>query len=108
MIVGFSKIKKKMSKKNQHWELVRIRKFHFKNTGCVKLKIYKKMSKRKSMVINTSIRLIYFISFFFRMKVFEAGEKEVLLVKENGKVYAMGAKCTHFGAPLNSGCLLNY
>jgi nitrite reductase/ring-hydroxylating ferredoxin subunit len=24
-------------------------------------------------------------------------------VKENGKVYAMGAKCTHFGAPLSSG-----
>lgn len=37
------------------------------------------------------------------MKVFEAGEKQVLVVKENGKVYAMGAKCTHFGAPLNSG-----
>lgn len=37
------------------------------------------------------------------MKVFEAGEKQVLVVKENGKVYAMGTKCTHFGAPLNTG-----
>ncbi|KAI9561897.1 hypothetical protein GHT06_012859 [Daphnia sinensis] len=39
------------------------------------------------------------------MKVFDAGEKQVLVVKENGKVYAMGAKCTHFGAPLSSGCI---
>ncbi|XP_046442714.1 apoptosis-inducing factor 3-like isoform X2 [Daphnia pulex] len=37
------------------------------------------------------------------MKVFEAGEKQILVVKENGNVYAMGAKCTHFGAPLSSG-----
>ena len=37
------------------------------------------------------------------MKVFEAGEKKILVVKENGNVYAMGAKCTHFGAPLSSG-----
>lgn len=37
------------------------------------------------------------------MKVFEAGERQVLVVKENGKVYAMGAKCTHYGAPLNTG-----
>nr|CAH0112337.1 unnamed protein product [Daphnia galeata] len=37
------------------------------------------------------------------MKVFEVGEKQVLVVKENGNVYAMGAKCTHFGAPLSSG-----
>lgn len=37
------------------------------------------------------------------MKVFEVGEKQVLVVKENGNVYSMGAKCTHFGAPLSSG-----
>ena len=37
------------------------------------------------------------------MKVFEAGERQVLVVKEKGKIYAMGAECTHFGAPLNTG-----
>ena len=37
------------------------------------------------------------------MKVFEAGEKQVLVVREKGQVYAMGAKCTHYGAPLNTG-----
>lgn len=62
------------------------------------------MSKKKSMyIVSPSNFLLLF--FGFRMKVFEAGEKQVLVVKENGKVYAMGAKCTHFGAPLNSGCL---
>lgn len=37
------------------------------------------------------------------MKLFKAGDRQVLLVKENGNVYAMGAKCTHFGASLNTG-----
>ena len=31
------------------------------------------------------------------MKVFEAGEKQVLVVREKGELYAMGAKCTHYG-----------
>lgn len=37
------------------------------------------------------------------MKVFDAGERQVLVVKEKGQLYAMGAKCTHYGAPLNTG-----
>lgn len=37
------------------------------------------------------------------MKVFDAGEGRVLVVKEEGQVHAMGTKCTHYGAPLSSG-----
>lgn len=43
------------------------------------------------------------VNLFYRMKVFEAEDKQILVVKENGKIHAMGAKCTHFGAPLNTG-----
>ena len=35
--------------------------------------------------------------------MFSAGEQQVLVVKEKGKIYAMGSKCTHFGAPLKTG-----
>jgi hypothetical protein len=37
------------------------------------------------------------------MKDFELGEGRVLLIKENGKFYATGNKCTHYGAPLKTG-----
>lgn len=33
------------------------------------------------------------------------GEGKVLLVKEDGKVYALGTKCSHYGAPLSKGVL---
>ncbi|XP_075226424.1 apoptosis-inducing factor 3-like isoform X2 [Lycorma delicatula] len=41
------------------------------------------------------------------MKVFELGKTglHVLVIKQNGKVYATGNKCTHYGAPLVSGAL---
>ncbi|XP_022219115.1 apoptosis-inducing factor 3 isoform X3 [Drosophila obscura] len=32
-------------------------------------------------------------------------DTRVLLVKQNGRLQAVGAKCTHFGAPLNTGAL---
>ena len=42
--------------------------------------------------------MLFFLLWFpFRMKVFEAGEKQVLVVREKGELYAMGAKCTHYG-----------
>ena len=50
------------------------------------------------------------IDFWFlseRLKVFEVGGTNVLLVKEKGQVYAMGNKCTHYGAPLNTGIFCN-
>ena len=37
------------------------------------------------------------------MKVFDAGEGRVLIVREQDQVHAMGTKCTHYGAPLNTG-----
>lgn len=37
------------------------------------------------------------------LKVFEVKGTSVLLVKEEGQIYAMGNKCTHYGAPLNTG-----
>ncbi|PSN31008.1 hypothetical protein C0J52_20469 [Blattella germanica] len=40
------------------------------------------------------------------MKAFELGEAgKVLVVKQNGKISAIGAKCTHYGAPLEKGAL---
>lgn len=35
-------------------------------------------------------------------KVFSLGEGKVLLIKQNGKINAIGNKCTHYGAPLVS------
>ena len=37
----------------------------------------------------------------------EEGKKKVLLVRSDGEYYAMGPKCTHFGAPLVKGSLRN-
>lgn len=44
---------------------------------------------------------------FSRLKVVELGEDggKVLLVRQKGKISALGAKCTHYGAPLVSGAL---
>ncbi|XP_022112476.1 apoptosis-inducing factor 3 isoform X1 [Pieris rapae] len=40
------------------------------------------------------------------MKVFDIAEHgKVLLVKQNGEFSAVGPKCTHYGAPLNTGAL---
>lgn len=41
------------------------------------------------------------------MKVFEFGKEgdQILLVKQEGKLYALGNKCTHYGAPLVNGAL---
>lgn len=35
-------------------------------------------------------------------KVFPLGEGKVLLIKQNGKINAIGNKCTHYGAPLEN------
>lgn len=39
------------------------------------------------------------------MKNFDLGESKILLVKQKGKITAIGAKCSHYGAPLNTGAL---
>ncbi|KAF7279296.1 hypothetical protein GWI33_007429 [Rhynchophorus ferrugineus] len=39
------------------------------------------------------------------MKTVELDEKKILLVKQNGKISALGTKCTHYGAPLVNGAL---
>ena len=40
---------------------------------------------------------------FHRMKQFAIGPGKVLLTKYKGIVSAVGAKCTHYGAPLATG-----
>ena len=37
------------------------------------------------------------------MKEVEVGGKKILLAREHGEYYAVGAKCTHYGAPLSKG-----
>ena len=40
------------------------------------------------------------------MKSFDLGDAgKVLIIKQNGKLSALGAKCTHYGAPLANGAL---
>ncbi len=39
------------------------------------------------------------------MKEVNIGEKSILLVRINGKVHAVGGKCSHYGAPLVKGIL---
>ncbi|XP_041349641.1 apoptosis-inducing factor 3-like [Gigantopelta aegis] len=41
------------------------------------------------------------------MKEVEVGSRKALLVREGGNYYAVGPKCSHFGAPLASGVLCN-
>lgn len=35
-------------------------------------------------------------------KIFPLDEGKVLVIKQNGKINALGTKCTHYGAPLQS------
>ena len=37
------------------------------------------------------------------MREVDVGDGKALLVRENGEFHAIGAKCTHFGAPLAKG-----
>ena len=37
------------------------------------------------------------------LKEIEFGGKKVLLAKENDQFFAVGSKCTHYGAPLAKG-----
>lgn len=39
------------------------------------------------------------------MKEFPLDEGKVLLVKQEGNIYAVGTKCNHYGAPLITGTL---
>lgn len=39
------------------------------------------------------------------MKNFDLGDSKVLIVKQKGKISAIGAKCTHYGALLSTGAL---
>jgi apoptosis-inducing factor 3 len=39
------------------------------------------------------------------MKNFELGGSKVLIVKQKGKISALGTKCTHYGALLSTGAL---
>lgn len=39
------------------------------------------------------------------LKTFELDEGKVLLIKQNGKINALGTKCTHYGAPLVNGAV---
>jgi len=43
-----------------------------------------------------------------RMKAVEVDGTKVLLVKDNGTFHAVGAKCTHYGAPLASGTITTH
>lgn len=45
--------------------------------------------------------LVFF--FLCSAKEVQIGEHTALLVKENGNLYAVGNKCTHYGAPLSKG-----
>lgn len=39
------------------------------------------------------------------LQTFDLGDSKVLIVKQNGKISALGTKCTHYGAPLVTGAL---
>lgn len=42
------------------------------------------------------------------MREVEVDNRPVLIVREEGKYYAVGSKCTHYGAPLVKGRLSWY
>lgn len=39
------------------------------------------------------------------LQTFDLGESKILVVKQNGKISALGTKCTHYGAPLVTGAI---
>jgi nitrite reductase/ring-hydroxylating ferredoxin subunit len=39
------------------------------------------------------------------LQTFDLGDSKVLIVKQNGKISALGTKCSHYGAPLVTGAL---
>lgn len=39
------------------------------------------------------------------MKNFELGDSKVLVIKQNGRISAIGSKCSHYGALLSMGAL---
>ena len=51
------------------------------------------------------ILLLLLLHSVVRMKAVEVDGAKVLLVKENGTFHAVGAKCSHYGAPLASGTI---
>lgn len=53
-----------------------------------------------SGICNAKLILYGFVP---RMREVEIGEGKALLVKEKGQFHAVGAKCTHYGAPLVKG-----
>lgn len=48
-----------------------------------------------------------FLTCFERMKEVEIADGKALLVRSKDKVYAVGTKCTHYGAPLKTGAICN-
>ena len=53
--------------------------------------------------------LAYFnsLSNLNRMKKIDIGDQSILLVKEKDNFYAVGNKCSHYGAPLTNGKLIS-
>ena len=51
--------------------------------------------------------IIYIQCLFFRMKSFEINGQKILLANHKGELYAVGNKCSHYGAPLEKGSLCN-
>merc|ERR1719394_740560 len=41
------------------------------------------------------------------MKEVDVGDKKALVVKDKGEIFAVGHKCTHYGAPLVKGAYCN-
>ena len=53
-------------------------------------------------LIFSSVKLL--LVFLYRMKEVDVGGVgKALLVKDGSNFYAVGAKCTHYGAPLEKG-----
>lgn len=78
------------------------------NKLCVKKMTFLIMGKF-SIKFKITYNLLIIITFNFnnRMQEFEIGNNgnKILVVKQNNEFFAVGSKCSHFGAPLVKGAL---
>lgn len=65
--------------------------------------LYSKSAK-SLLLIKLNVAFDFFMQ---RMRTVDIGDGKALLVRENGQYFAVGHKCTHYGAPLSTGHLSN-
>jgi len=76
------------------------------NAGCKDVKTTDETDSKEGQILNVTACNVDELR-DGEMREVAVGDGKVLLVKEAGAFHAIGAKCTHFGAPLSKGAFCN-